>query len=61
LGLAANITESLLTWAGSLSAITSTFMRISVGYLYDKFGLRKILFFIFSINALVAFASYTAT
>ena len=61
LGLAANISESLLTWAGSISAISSTLMRISVGYLYDKFGLKRILFLIFSINTVVAFASYTAT
>lgn len=41
-GLAHNLSDKMLTYAGGLSSITQFITRISVGYLYDKIGFKPI-------------------
>ena len=53
IGLANGIDDNLLSWAGSIAAITQAVTRISVGSLYDKIGFKP-LFYMLAIANLVA-------
>lgn len=53
IGLAENIDDSLLSWAGSFAALTQAVTRIGVGSLYDKVGFKP-LFYILTIANMVA-------
>ena len=50
IGLANDISDSLLAWAGSTAAIVQATTRITVGQLYDMFGFRKIFLILMLIN-----------
>lgn len=60
LGLAHNISDDLLTWAGSLSSITQTIARLVSGYLYDRVGAKKIFGFIMVVNFFLALLIYAS-
>ena len=58
IGLANNIDDNLLSWAGSLAGITQFITRLIVGSLYDYLGFRKIFFALMVMNIFLSFFSY---
>ena len=52
IGLSVKISDKTLSMASSASGLVQLFSRIGFGYLYDKFGFKKLFYFIMTINAL---------
>jgi len=58
IGLANDHSDVLLSWAGSVAAITQGVTRLTVGTLYDHLGFRKIFFFLMGVNTVLALCAY---
>lgn len=59
-GLAHDIEDSFLTWAGSFSSLTQVLARFTVGSLYDYLGFRIIYFVLMVINIANSVICYPA-
>lgn len=59
-GLAHDIADGFLTWAGSLSSLTQVLARFTVGYLYDILGFRILFFVLMVINIANSVICYPA-
>jgi len=49
-GLDNNISDRVLSWAGSISALTQAITRLSTGALYDHSDFRTMFFVLFGVN-----------
>lgn len=59
-GLANDLEDSFLTWAGSFSSVTQVIARFSIGFLYDYLGFRLLFFIIMGINVANSCVCYFA-
>ena len=59
IGLSVKYPDSLLAWAGSLGAIVQGVTRLTVGYLYDKVGFKKIYYTLMTVNTVLALFCYS--
>lgn len=60
IGLSVEISDRLLSWAASISAILQALTRLLFGYLYDKFGFKKLFYILMTINIFNAVLCYHA-
>ena len=60
IGLSVNISGNLLSWATSISAVLQAVTRLLFGYLYDKFGFKKLFYILMIINIVNSIICYHA-
>ena len=60
IGNASNISDKVLTWAGSMAAILQAVTRLTCGQLYDKYSFKKVFYPLMVINALNSVFAYPA-
>ena len=60
IGLSVGISDFILSWAASISALTQAVTRLTAGYLYDKLGFKTIFLFLMLINTINSAISYEA-
>jgi len=60
IGLAVNISDKVLAWAGSIAAVTQAIVRCGFGWLYDIYGLKKLLFIILLVNLVLSMICYVS-
>ena len=54
------ISDHLLSWAGSVSAIVNGLCRLSMGYFYDKIGFRAGFMILMSVQLISSIVVYWA-